>query len=310
MYKLLYISYNKNRTGNIYDFLLINRFNFIYIYTSSLLFHKFMLQMIIYMLVYILMLYLEGDKFMKNIKQRLYIYMDDSGKLNRNETSCVFGGLFFYSSNEINNFINQYRAIIKKIKCFYCNNDISNCNKNCIEIKGTTKLNKSHRRWIYNLNKKYNNFGVFIDNNKIYSNIINDKSARGRFLDYAQKRIIKEILLYSINIGKINPNKELELYIKIDQADTKSNGYYNLKDSIYEELVNGIINFDYSIVREPILKNKLCVSVVHYNSKYNYGIQAADMVANYLHRHFELKLNKDIDIENDINFIEVKLYLP
>lgn len=247
---------------------------------------------------------------MNNIKQKLYIYMDDSGKLNRNENSCVFGGLFFYSSNEINNFINQYRSIIKKIKCNYCSCDKDNCDKKCLEIKGTTKLSKAHRRWIYNLNKRYNNFGVFIDNNKIYSNIINDKSARGRFLDYAQKRIIKEILLYSIGIGKINPDRELELFIKIDQADTKSNGYYNLKEGIYEELVNGIINFDYSMVREPILKNKLNIEVVHYNSKYNYGIQAADMVANYLHRQFELKLNNNVNIDDEISFIEVKLYLP
>jgi len=245
-----------------------------------------------------------------NKKQTLYIYMDDSGKLNNNETSCIYGGLFFYSTNEISNFINQYKSIIKKIKCGYCDYESDKCDKDCIEIKGTTKLSNEHRRWIYNLTKKQNNFGVFIENNKVYSRIMENKASRGRFSDYTQKRIIKEIILYSIREKKIDPNKELELYIKIDQADTKSNGYYNLKESIYEELVNGIINYDYSKIKQPLLKNKLKIEVVHYNSKYNYGIQAADMIANYLHHQYELKLNNKIDISKAINFIDVKLFLP
>lgn len=242
-------------------------------------------------------------------KQRLYIYMDDSGKLNNNESSCVYGGVFFYNTNEINNYINQYKALINKLKCNYCKNS-NNCTNKCPEIKGTTKLSSGHRRWIYNLIKKQNNFGVFIDNKRIYPQIMESKGSRGRFSDYAQKRIIKEIVTYSIKTGKINPNKELELYIKIDQADTKSNGYYNLKESIYEELVNGIINFDYSEAKKPILKNKLTVEIVYYNSKHNYEIQSADMMANYLHHQYELKLNKDIDISSRVSFIEVKLFLP
>ena len=62
-------------------------------------------------------------------KQELYIYMDDSGKLNNNETSCIYGGLFFYNANEISDFINKYRGLINKIKCKYCKNDINKCNR-------------------------------------------------------------------------------------------------------------------------------------------------------------------------------------
>ena len=241
-------------------------------------------------------------------KQQLYIFMDDSGKLTNNETSSIYGGLFFYNTNEINNFINQYRALINKIKCKYCKQNP--CNKKCPEIKGTTSLTNSDRRWIYNLIKKQNNFGVFISNKKIYSKIMENKASRGRFLDYAQKRIIKEVILYSIREKKIDPNKTLQLYIKIDQTETKSNGYYNLRDSIYEELVSGITNFDYAAVTKPILKGKLNIDLTYYNSKHNYGIQSADMLANYLHHQYELKLNQDIDISSSIDFIEVKLFLP
>ena len=157
-----------------------------------------------------------------NKMNEIFILMDDSGKLNKNENSCIFGGLFFYSSKEYMNFINKYKSIIKNIRCNYCKQNKNNCDKNCIEIKGTSKIKPSEKRRIFNLIKQQNNYGVFINNNKIYKSIIEDKSSRGRYLDYAQKRIIKEIILYSINNNFIEPTKPINLYIKIDDAKTKS----------------------------------------------------------------------------------------
>lgn len=240
----------------------------------------------------------------------IFILMDDSGKLNKNENSCIFGGLFFYSSKDYMNFINKYKSVINSIKCKYCKQKQNNCNKDCIEIKGTTHLSNSDKRRIFNLIKKENNYGVFINNKRIYHNIMENKSARGRFCDYAQKRIIKEIVLYSINNKKINPNNPLKLYIKSDASKTKSNGYYNLKDSIYEELVNGIINFDYSKIHQPILKSTLDIKYNTYDSKHNYGIQSADIMSHYLHNEYEQLLTKNKNIISTISFIEVKLFLP
>lgn len=240
----------------------------------------------------------------------IFILMDDSGKLNRNENSCIFGGLFFYSSYEYMNFVNKYKSIIKGIKCKYCKQNPSDCDKDCIEIKGTTKINSSDKRRIFNLVKKEKNFGVFIKNKKVFNPIMDDKSARGRFCDYAQKRIIKEIVLYSIRNKNINPTQPLKLYIKIDECKTKSNGYYNLQDSIYEELVSGIINYDYSIVHKPILSGPLKVKVTIYDSKYNYGIQSADIMSHYLHSKYEQHLLTGNDITSTISFIEVKLFIP
>lgn len=244
------------------------------------------------------------------MNNEIFILMDDSGKLNKNENSCIYGGLFFYSSKEYMNFINKYKSIINSIKCKYCKQNKSLCNNNCIEIKGTTRIKQSDKRRIFNLVKKENNYGVFINNNKVYNSIMINKSARGRFCDYAQKRIIKEIVLYSIRNNKIDPNKLVKLYIKIDESKTKSNGYYNLKDSIYEELVNGIINYDYSKIHKPILNNDLNIIVKTYDSKYNFGIQSADIMSHYLHNEYEQYLTKNKDISSTISFIEVKLFLP
>lgn len=244
------------------------------------------------------------------MNNEIYIFMDDSGKLNLNENSCIYGGLFFYSNKDHINFINKYRSIINSIKCSYCHKDKNNCHQNCVEIKGTTKLKSKDKRHLFNLLKQQNNYGVFINNNRVYNKIMNDKAARGRYSDYAQKRIIKEIVLYSIQNKLIDPNKELVLNIKIDEAKTKSNGYYNLKDSIYEELVNGIINYDYSIIHQPLLKQGLRIKVKNYNSKYNFGIQGADFISHYLHGQYEQHLIDGKDISSTISFIEVKLFLP
>lgn len=243
-------------------------------------------------------------------KQELFILIDDSGKLNNNEISCIYGGLFFYSSKDYMNFINKYKNVIKQIKCNYCKQSANNCNKNCIEIKGTTRLKSKHKRRVFNLVKQQNNFGVFINNKNVYEHIMKAKSARGRFTDYAQKRIIKEIILYSINTKKIDINKPLNLYIKSDGYSSKSNGYYNLKDSIYEELENGIINYDYSVIHKPILRNDLKIKYTMYNSKFHYGIQSADYIAHYLHSQYNLHLEKGKNITSTISFIEVKLFLP
>lgn len=240
----------------------------------------------------------------------IFILMDDSGKLNRNENSCIFGGLFFYSSYDYMNFVNKYKSVIDNIKCKYCKQSNNSCDNNCIEIKGTSHIKNSDRRRIFNLVKKENNYGVFINNNRVYDSIMKSKSARGRFCDYAQKRIIKEIVLYSINNKKIDPTKPLKLYIKVDESKTKSNGYYSLDESIYEELVNGIINYDYSIAHKPILKDKLIIKYKQYDSKYNFGIQSADIMSHYLHSQYEQYLVNSRDITSTISFIEVKLFLP
>lgn len=245
-----------------------------------------------------------------NPKNEIFILMDDSGKLNCNENSCIFGGLFFFSNKDYINFINKYKSIIDDIKCNYCKQNKDICNNDCVEIKGTTKIKPSHNRRLFNLIKNEYNYGVFINNKKIYSSIMNLKSARGRYTDYAQKRVIKEIVLYAINNHKVNINKPIYLNIKIDDAKTKSNGYYNLRDSIYEELVNGIINYDYSTIHKPILKSELNIKVRNYNSKYNFGIQSADIMSHYLHKQYELYLTNKKDMTATTNFIEVKLFLP
>ena len=72
-----------------------------------------------------------------NKVQEIYINLDDSGKLSFNEKISVYGGLLFFSKNEKDKFITQYRSIINDIKCKYCRQTINDCDKKCPEIKNT-----------------------------------------------------------------------------------------------------------------------------------------------------------------------------
>lgn len=62
--------------------------------------------------------------------QEIYIYMDDSGQLTKNnpdQSLFVYGGVYFLSKQEADDFSRQYRSIVNSIKSKYCK-DFSNDN--------------------------------------------------------------------------------------------------------------------------------------------------------------------------------------
>ena len=211
--------------------------------------------------------------------QEVYIYMDDSGKLSNFEKCCCYGGIVFLNKKDKDKFITQYRQIIKKIRCSECNKDINNCDNDCPEIKNSKIKSASNKRWIMNYIKKYPMFCCIIDNSRVKNYILESKSSKGRYLDYAQKLLIKKIFLDLIGEGKINSNKPIKLTMYIDEQTTKSNGYYNLKESIKEEFLHGIINYNYGVIHEAILYSSFEIDIHYVDSKKNYIVQAADFVA-------------------------------
>lgn len=210
--------------------------------------------------------------------QEVYINMDDSGKLTEKEKFLVYGGLVFTSLQEKQKFSNQYRNIIKSIKCKYCEEHKNLCTRDCPEIKSST-INGSERRRIINLCKNYKLFSLIVDNSSIYPNIMASKASKGRYIDYVQRITLKEVLRTLIAEKIINPNEEIKICINIDQQTTKSNGYYNLRDSIYEEIKHGIYNYNYGIFHKPLFYSDIKLTVNYIDSKKSTVIQAADIIA-------------------------------
>lgn len=241
--------------------------------------------------------------------QEIYINLDDSGKLTTKEEISVYGGLVFLSKNEKDKFITQYRSIINEIKCDYCSHS-SCCNQKCPEIKNTNIKTKDKRR-LMNYIKKYYVIALVIKNNEVYQHIKKDKAAKGRFIDYAIRRMIKESIKSLIRYKSINPNQPIKIIINIDQQSTKSNGYYNLRAGLIEELKYGIINYNYATTISPIIHSDLEVLVSYQDSGKSYVVQAADLLAGTIRRS-ALEPLKECD--NDClalsKIVDFKMILP
>src|SRR5690606_8345384 len=100
------------------------------------------------------------------------------------------------------------------------------------------------------------------------------------------KRAIKEKIIKLIKSGYVDPQKFVYLRIYIDEQLTATDGYYDLEGTIYEELVNGIINFDYNTFHTPILHGGAKIKIKFLDSKNNDLIQASDVLANRLRASF------------------------
>lgn len=244
--------------------------------------------------------------------QTVFIDMDDSGQLHRNDSYCIYGGIVFTDIKKRSDFIRQYRNILNHIKCKYCKqqNTISyKCNKKCPEIKDTN-VKDDHKRWIMNLLKKEFCFAVTISNHKVNDNIMNSLKSRGRFRDYAQRRIIKEILKDLIKKEKINANAPIKLIIKIDQQEVSTDTNRKFSDDIISELTSGIYNHNYSLIFPPIIFSDIEVDLKYVVSHINICIQAADFVAGETRR---VMINEKLSLlerEKSLKNLSVKIHLP
>lgn len=238
--------------------------------------------------------------------QEIYINLDDSGKLTSKEHISTYGGLVFLSKNEKDKFITQYRSIINDIKCNYCNKK-DNCTHICPEIKNTN-IKKSDKRRLMNYIKKYYAVALVIKNDMVYKHIIENKAAKGRFLDYAIRRMIKEIVKSLIKSKSIDPKQPIKLIINIDQQSTKSNGYYNLRDGLMEELQFGIVNYDYAMKITPIVFSTLEISLSYQDSGKSYVVQAADLIAGTIRK---IAIEDEASFPKELSkFIDYLIILP
>ena len=242
--------------------------------------------------------------------QTLYINIDDSGKISSKERIAVFGGIVFLNKNEKDKFITQYKSIINDIKCKYCNFNIDNCNKSeCPELKHSNLKNSDIRRMI-NYIKKYIVIACVINNGKIYNHIINNKAAKGRYNDYALRRTIKGIITNLIKDNRINPKNPLKIILNIDEQSTKTNGYYNLKDGLIEELKYGIINFNYGKKHKAIISGTLEIKLTYQKSDKSYVVQAADLVAGTVRRKVIQFYDNLSELYKNLEFVDYKIFLP
>lgn len=213
-----------------------------------------------------------------NVVQQIYFYIDDSGVLHKNEDFFIYAGYVFLNAEEKDIAYRKYKKLSDNIR-------------DSLRLSGELKsaqLFPKHKRSLFNILKREHSLAAYVHNKNIYDNIMNNKKSRHRYKDYILKRAIKERVIKLIQLGYINDKEHVSLNIHIDEQLTASDGYYDLEGTIYEELVNGIYNFDYNTFHHPILLGGAKIKIKFLDSEDNYLIQASDGLANRLRASFVL----------------------
>lgn len=214
--------------------------------------------------------------------QEVHMFFDDSGVLHRNAPNryFVYAGYAFVGNGSKDRARNRYKRATTRIR------------KRCSldgELKATY-LERNDRHKLYKVMQDEHSMGLTVDISRVRDSILDDKKSIHRFKDYVLKRLVKDKMNELINKGLIDPNEDVKLCICVDEQATATNGYYNFQESVYEELKNGIHNFNYGTFHEPIIFGELDLSVRYCDSKNNYLIQASDILANRIWVSFKAHL--------------------
>ncbi|MFZ7301455.1 DUF3800 domain-containing protein [Enterococcus gallinarum] len=210
--------------------------------------------------------------------QKVYMFFDDSGVLHKNAHSrhFVYAGLAFIGNESKESARRLYCSTLKRIRAQ-------------VNIEGELKacfLEPKHKYDLYRVLKNEHSMGLTVDIKRVHENILNEKNSIHRYKDYVLKRLIKARLNDFIAKGLLDPNEDILINICVDAQATATNGYYNFRDSVYEELKNGIINYNYGTFYEPLFFGKVEIHVRYCDSKSNYLVQASDILANRLWTSF------------------------
>lgn len=209
----------------------------------------------------------------------IYIYTDESGVFDKAHNDYyVFGGLLFLSKDDKNIAERRYHSVEKTIRN-------SNLNyKNDDELKACILSNKEKSKIFRSLNQ-YIKFGVIIDQSIVHDNIFDFKKSKQRYLDYAYKILIKKTLLKLSRKGVLNLSDIENIIITCDEHTTATNGKYELREGILEELKIGTINFSANYFYPPICKGMNDVQLNFADSKKVTLLRAADIIANRIYYH-------------------------
>lgn len=217
---------------------------------------------------------------MSAISKSVYFFFDDSGVFHRSEPSgfFVYAGFVFTSREELETakrkYINANKKLKKALGVDY-------------ELKAAVLENK-HKRALFNAVSEYETLSVSVDLKRIYGYIIDKKKSRCRYKDYVLKLCVKRKLQDLIQAGTLSRDDDVHLVISIDEQLTATDGYYDLRDSIQEELQHGIANFNYGVVHEKVFTGQVNVDILYCESKNNYLIQASDILANRIWTSYRL----------------------
>lgn len=226
----------------------------------------------------------------------IYIYSDESGVFDKKHNDTyVFGGVIVLGKNEKDEWSRRYAAAEKVIRQ-------KKAVPNDFELKATNVSNGEKGKLFRSLNNCYK-FSVIIRQQQVIDSIFENKKSKQRYLDYAYKIGIKRALEDLIRRNIIVADDIKRIYFYVDEHTTATNGRYELKEALEQELKAGTHNFKYMMYYPPIFPKLQSVELMFCNSQTKFLVRAADIVANRIYYLFNTKQLEKIDNIPNINVI-------
>ena len=222
----------------------------------------------------------------------IFVYSDESGVFdNKHNDIYVFAGVIFFGKEQkdiaVRKYLNAERCIRKdkytldaELKASY------------ITVKERSKLYRS-------LNNVYK-FCTVIKQAKVNTNIFDEKKSKQRFLDYAYKIMIKRYLEFAMENDYFKKDELLAIHFFVDQHTTATDGVYELREGIEEELRFGTFNYNYNYFFPPLFNKNILktIDLKFCDSKKTPLVRAADIVANRVYYNAKHSINAAISDRN------------
>ena len=184
----------------------------------------------------------------------------------------VFGGLLLLSKEERDICTRKYLHVERCIRA-------SGAYSGQQELKAAVVSNEQKGKLFRSLSQ-YQRFGIVIQQKKLLERIFKSKKDKQRYLDYAYKIGLKRLFEKMIADRKICPEQVENIYICVDEHTTATNGRYELREALEQELKSGTYNHNYSSYFPPIFTGLKGVNLNFCNSAKRPLIRAADVIAN------------------------------
>lgn len=223
----------------------------------------------------------------------IYVYSDESGVFDKKHNDIfVFGGLAFLDKNSRDIATRKYIKAERDIRYG------KNYNQNT-ELKASVITNKEKSKLYRSLNQYYK-FGVVINQKRVFDRIFESKKDKQRYLDYAYKMAVKSFFNHLIRNQIINKNDEINIFFFVDEHTTATNGRYELREGLEQELKRGKYSLDYSYWYPSVFDNLRILNLDFCNSSSKTLIRAADIIANNIYYKAKIKDNSIFDNNNHL----------
>lgn len=225
----------------------------------------------------------------------IYIYSDESGVFDKAHNDWfVFAGVVFLSKESKDNATRLYAKAEKTIR------ERNKFSKEQ-EVKATV-ISNAEKTKLYRSTNKFYKFAAVVEQKNVLNRIFKSKKDKQRYLDYVYKIAVKRCLEELIKAGEIEPDNVRNIMFFVDEHTTATNGRYELREALEQELKNGTYNFNYSVFHPPVFPNMSgCVTVQFCNSANKTLVRTADIVANKI--YYLTKSGSDIKVDEYGPFI-------